>query len=153
MGGVDRLDQHVHDYPTTRKRGKKYYKKMFHHILDLSIWNAFVLYKKNGGTKTNLEFRKCLAEDIIKKFHCTQKKAGRPSLQPGPLRLTERHFPEYIPATEKKAAPTRRCAICGNKRDARGKKIRKEMRSYCKECNMGLCTIPCFEVYHTKRDL
>lgn len=29
MGGVDRADQHLADYPLTRKRGKKYYKKIF----------------------------------------------------------------------------------------------------------------------------
>lgn len=29
MGGVDRLDQHLHDYPTTRKRGKNTTKKYF----------------------------------------------------------------------------------------------------------------------------
>lgn len=54
MGGVDRLDQHLHDYPIIRKRGKKYYKKIFFHLLDISIWNAHVLYKKNGGGKSNL---------------------------------------------------------------------------------------------------
>lgn len=41
MAGVDRLDQHIHDYPITRKRCKKYCKKMFHQLLDLCIWNAF----------------------------------------------------------------------------------------------------------------
>ena len=29
MGGVDKVDQHLTDYPVPRKRGKKYYKKIF----------------------------------------------------------------------------------------------------------------------------
>jgi hypothetical protein len=28
------------------------------------------------------------------------------------LQLVERHFPERIPSTEKKARPTRRCVVC-----------------------------------------
>lgn len=150
MGGVDRLDQHLHDYPTTRKRGKKYYKKVFFHLLDISVWNAFVLYQKNGGQKSNLEFRKTLIERIIAKYHAPSKKSGRPSIQPGPLRLTERHFPEYVPPTEKKANPCRYCAVCCSKRDEKGKKKRKETRYFCKNCNVALCAVPCFMVYHTQ---
>jgi hypothetical protein len=147
--GVDRLDQQLHDYPIARKRGKKYYKKVFFHFLDISLWNSFVLYKKNGGRRDNLECRQTLIEKLIEKFHSTSKK-GRPSSQPGPLRLTERHFPEYVPPTEKKAAPCRYCAVCCSKRDEKGKKKRKETRYYCRNCDVGLCAVPCFMIYHTK---
>lgn len=152
MGGVDRLDQHLHDYPTTRKRGKRYYKKIFFHLVDISVWNSFVLYQKNGGKRDHLEFRKMLVEKLIEKYHSKvlPKRTGRPGYQPGPLRLTERHFPEFVPPTEKKAAPCRNCAVCCSKRDERGKKIRKETRYYCRNCNVGLCAVPCFMVYHTK---
>jgi hypothetical protein len=79
MGGVDLLDQKMQDYPVTKKRGKKYYKKVFFHLFDICIWNAFVLYKKNGGQKSNLEFRKTLMEEIIQNFHTGTgtKKFGR----------------------------------------------------------------------------
>lgn len=150
MGGVDRLDQHLHDYPTTRKRGKKYYKKIFFHIVDMCVWNAFVLYQKNGGQRNHLEFRKTLIEKLIIKFNTNTKKVGRPSSQPGPLRLIERHFPEHVPPTEKKAAPCRYCAVCCSKRDEKGKKKRKETRYYCRHCNVGLCAVPCFMLYHTQ---
>lgn len=56
MGGVDRMDQLLHDYPTTRKRGKKYYKGIFFHLLDISIWNAFILYQKKWRTKGSFRF-------------------------------------------------------------------------------------------------
>lgn len=35
MRGVDCLDQHLHDYSITKERGKKYYKKVFFHLLDM----------------------------------------------------------------------------------------------------------------------
>lgn len=46
MGGVDILDQHLHDYQLTKKRGKKYYIKIFMHFLDFTIFNSFILYKR-----------------------------------------------------------------------------------------------------------
>ena len=37
-----------------------------------------------------------------------------------PFRLVERHFPSYVPATEKKSNATRRCVVC--KKHGTGKK-------------------------------
>ncbi|KAH9361840.1 hypothetical protein HPB48_003751 [Haemaphysalis longicornis] len=48
-------------------------------------------------------------------------KRGRPSGVLDPVRLKERHFPSYIPPSEVKAAPTRKCLICGRKEEKMGK--------------------------------
>ncbi|CAH2001054.1 unnamed protein product [Acanthoscelides obtectus] len=50
----------------------------------------------------------------MEKYHQTEftPRTGRPSTQLTPLRLTGRHFPDLIPATEKKTNPTRQCGIC-----------------------------------------
>ncbi|XP_067121649.1 piggyBac transposable element-derived protein 4-like [Centruroides vittatus] len=108
MGGVDLLDQHLRDYPVARKRGKKFYKKVFFHLIDISIFNSFVLYKKNGGSMDHLEFRINIVEKIIQEYHTETRviRHGRPRTSgprtPGLLRLTERHFPNLLPATDKK---------------------------------------------------
>ncbi|KAF2888882.1 hypothetical protein ILUMI_17291 [Ignelater luminosus] len=135
MGGVDRVDQHLADYTLPRKRGKKYYKKIFFHLFDLALWNSFVLYSKTGGAETALEYRMDIVKLIMEKYHHSEfcSATGRPSVIPTPPRLTGRHFPEYIPGTEKKNNPTRRCAMCARVRDGRGKKIRRESRYYCPE--------------------
>ena len=88
---------------------------------------------------------------MIEKYHSStfSKKAGRRK-QPGSLLLTERHFPDFIPPSEKKAVPYRNCAVCCSKIDERGKKIRKETRYWCQECNVGLCAVPCFKLFHTQ---
>jgi len=139
--------------PLPEKGGKKYYKKVFFHLLDMCIWNAFVLYKKNGGEKKNLEFRSQLVEKLIQNYHSDRniKKAGRPRSS-GILRLTERHFPSFVPPTPKKETPTRYCAVCCAKRDSKGKRKRKESRYMCNSCNVGLYAAPCFEIYHTKEN-
>ncbi|KAK9694570.1 hypothetical protein QE152_g33430 [Popillia japonica] len=60
---------------------------------------------------TNLDYRTELVEQMIRKYHSSTspKKQGRPK-QIGPLRLTERQFPDFIPSTEKKSEAYRRCA-------------------------------------------
>lgn len=69
MGGVDRVDQHLADYNLPRKRGKKYYKKFFFHLLDLTLWNSFILYCKTGGTKSSLMYRMELIQLMMEKYH------------------------------------------------------------------------------------
>lgn len=153
MGGVDGVDQHLSDYSTLRKRGKKYYKKIFFHLLDLALWNSFILYTKSGGTMTPLQYRLAVVEKTMKSYLSEDKpKPGRPSATLNPVRLTDRHFPEYLPATEKRQNLTQ-CVVCSRVRDCNGKKIRRESRYYCPDCDVALCVAPCFRVYHTVADI
>ena len=39
-------DQMVTTYPAERKRHKVWYKKFFRHLVNLTVLNAFILYKK-----------------------------------------------------------------------------------------------------------
>lgn len=154
MGGVDKVDQRLQDYPLTRKRRKRYYKKIFFHIVDFALWNSYLLYLKSGGEATALKYRLQVIDETIKKYHTPMmsSKVGRPSSVPHPLRLTERHFPDVVPPTEKKSNPTRQCVVCSRKRDASGKRLRKESRYCCLVCDVALCVTPCFRIYHTKNN-
>ncbi|GFX57315.1 piggyBac transposable element-derived protein 4 [Trichonephila clavipes] len=99
-----------------------------------------------------LEFRLRMVEESIQKYsnrdNCSGP--GRPSSTPNPLRLTARHFASHIPPNPIKREPRRQCAVCCSIKDANRKKIRKETRIWCKDCEVGLCLEPCFELYHTK---
>ena len=54
MSEVDRLDQMISYYPFTRKT-MKWPKKVFFYLLEISLYNSFVLYKaKNSQTKLTL---------------------------------------------------------------------------------------------------
>jgi len=46
MEGVDLSDAYLASYPSARKKLKKYCKKQFQNILDMTTFNAYVLYKK-----------------------------------------------------------------------------------------------------------
>ena len=152
MGGVDKLDQMIEPYISTRKT-LKWYKKFFSHLLDISIYNAFVLFKiTNPDSKsTLLSFRSELVEGIITAHHNGRRQyGGRPSGSGDmPARLTDRHFPSYIPPTASRQDPKRECRVCGaSKRD--GHRLRKQTRFMCAPCgSVALCVVPCFRQYHT----
>lgn len=48
MGGVDRAEKAQTFYQTMRKKQKKYYKKIFRHLLEQCLWKAFILFKMNS---------------------------------------------------------------------------------------------------------
>ena len=95
-----------------------------------------------------------LVENHIEKYSGSsfQTPKGRPSTTPNPLRLTARHFASHIPPNDVKKDPRRQCAVCCSKRNENGKRVRKETRIWCKDCEVGLCLEPCFEIYHTKKN-
>lgn len=53
MGGVDISDGIIIAYSTGRKRLKKYYKKIFLHLLVVISLNSYLMYKKNSGKLVN----------------------------------------------------------------------------------------------------
>jgi len=157
MGAVDQSDQMLVAYPSERKRHRVWYKKLFRHLVNQSVLNAYVLFSKdNPGRMTHLQFRISLIEQIVS-FHMqaerNQRTGPRSRDEIGDVvRLTGRHFPRLIPATGKKTGPTRKCEVCCHRSRENGKKARTESRYYCQECDVALCVTPCFEVYHTERN-
>jgi hypothetical protein len=87
----------------------KWYLKLFKRLLNVAIHNTKVIYRclPNNKNVDTLKFRLSLAQGLFKKYGFVVPRAvyGRPSLEPLPKRLTERHFLEHIPATGKKAKP------------------------------------------------
>lgn len=45
MSGINRCDQMISYYSSPRNT-VRWYKKVLFHLLDISLWNAFFLYKK-----------------------------------------------------------------------------------------------------------
>lgn len=70
---------------------KKYYKNAFFNLIDLPVWNAYILYSKNKGTRCYLECRNDLVDKLIEKYHSQKmEKRCRLGTEPNPLRLKER---------------------------------------------------------------
>ncbi|CAF0814755.1 unnamed protein product [Didymodactylos carnosus] len=141
MGLVDKSDMMMHISESIRK-STKWYKKLFIHIIDMTILNCFILYKEI--TKKNIsfiDFSMQIIGQIIEKYGFQVKtQRGRPSLD-NPSRLIERHFISTIPENKQ-----RRCVVCS------AHNIAKKTRYECTECNVGLCIDVCFKNFHTLKD-
>lgn len=92
-----------------------------------------------------------LIEEIMLKYKTNDVNVGRKSRTESPLRLQGNHFPSYLPETEKKTQPYRKCVV--HKYLSDKTKSRKDTRIYCDECNIVLCAMPCFRIYHNLSDL
>lgn len=120
-------------------------KRLFFHLLDLSVWNSYCLYKfKTKKVLPMSEFHLALITELLQTYPRSTETVSFIRSE-GSLRLIERHFPIFY--TSDKASrknPMRRCVVCTqlNKRCC--------SRYCCKQCNVGLCIVPCFEMYHTQ---
>lgn len=149
MAGVDKMDQIISVQTSARKGVKKYYKKIFLRLLDIAALNCHVIYKTNGGRKCFLDFKLQLIEEIISKYgsdiYCLKKPSSDLSLGPCPARLSGRHFlVETGPHDENSDKKVQRqCVYCAL--------LKKKKRSIysCDVCQLTLCVVPCFKLYHT----
>lgn len=65
MGAVDRIDMILSTLNSLRKT-IKWYKKLFFHLLHLTIYNAYILYQKSTALKQKFsEFHLALIRDIL----------------------------------------------------------------------------------------
>jgi hypothetical protein len=168
MGGVDKNDQMSKYYTVTRKCSK-WWRKVYFHMLNLSITNSYLLHRKYSAVKlSHHDFRKSLALSLVTRGK-TEKAVfdqapanGEAVPQPGPGgdhaapvigvasthdRLTGRHFPELLPLNERgDHRLRRRCKVCY----FNGK--RTDTNLYCPDCDVPLCAAPCFRTYHTSAE-
>ncbi|XP_045769865.1 piggyBac transposable element-derived protein 4-like isoform X1 [Maniola jurtina] len=170
MSGIDRSDQMISYYSCPRKT-IRWYKKVFFHILDIAVWNAYFLFKKyrknNAPTYNYINYREELIKvmigisgrnikpkDMISQRSIHDNRRFRPSTStlstpsaniPVAENVTTGHWPEQMlsrPGTSKKFAFLK-CKVCSKNN------IRKETSYRCKGCpdKPPLCP-SCFEAYH-----
>lgn len=155
MGSVDKSDMMISFNESTRKT-RKWYRKLFFHIVDICVLNAYNMFKIHNNSKVSLvEFRINLIRQLFETHHSSEERVpverplGPNASAKHPLRLTARHFPRptQTPAGQKRKVQ-RKCYVCAN--TALKPKKRKDSTFECVECNVGLCISPCFEDFHTK---
>lgn len=146
MGGVDQSDMLLSSTESVRKT-VKWYKKIFFHLLDLSVLNSHIVYKIKTGKNINLlDFQRELVKALIAKYKTVQPRSSTRRAEHGhsPLRLIERHFPKmYARNPESNRITLKRCVVCSKHMK------RKETSYYCPSCQVPLCILDCFEKYHT----
>lgn len=131
MGGVDQADQSIAAYRIAI-RGKKWWWVIFTYMLDLSISNAWRLYKlANEDNMDQLQFRRNICRFYLRQLQVGKRRKPS-SLVPNMNNDNIGHFPE-------KLQNQLRCTICHMK-----------ARWQCKKCIKTLCIEKgCFEKFHT----
>lgn len=112
MGAVDKTDRIISTVSSTKKT-LKWYKKFFFHLLDISIWNAYCLFKfKTNKNLSMSEFHFTLITEILHTYF--ELKENVPLVRSeNLLRLKEKHFLALYKNNEtKRKNPLKRCVVC-----------------------------------------
>ena len=132
MGGVDQIDQQVACY-RTRIRQRKWWWPIFIYLFDVSVVNAWYLMRKVCGSADSLiDFRRVLAQTMLKTYGTQSVQGRRPVPCPDDVRYDSKSHWIVKGLTE------RRCKQCGKKTVYR-----------CEKCDTGLHA-ECFKPYHVK---
>ncbi|KAG5873805.1 hypothetical protein JTB14_024121 [Gonioctena quinquepunctata] len=125
MGAIDKTDMLLSSTESVRKT-IKWYKKVFLHLLDLSVLNAHVIYKvKTGDHMPLLKFQMKLVKELVDKYQMVRPRTSSSKIvgEAVPMRLVARHFPSHVEKNQNNKVVAKRCVVC------RRHKIRKEPHS------------------------
>ena len=144
MGGVDLGDQ-LRGYYHIRMKCRKFYKYIANFFFDVSVTNAFILYRiGHPGTKVAVKkFREVLAKQLIGSY-CSKHRAGRGNNTITALPLS--HFPTKQPGGSRKRG---KCSLC------KERKVRADTTWFCRDCGVWLChpgtPTDCFLQWHRRQ--
>ena len=156
MGGVDLSDQLMSYYHFLRKTCK-WWRKLWVHLLNMCIMNAFVLNRKFGQEPklAHFEFRIQLAKQLLESASVDIPD----SLDPQDIcvhRLHGKHYPEKIPSGSKAKPNPRACIVCKITKTESQKTGVSERKKYtsvqCDKCRKPMCVPYCFKLYHTQKN-
>jgi hypothetical protein len=124
----------------------KWTKKLFFHLLDMTILNSFLLLTACGTKITHRYFRLSLMRNLIERaggLPGPLRPLGRPCVSQKQVTWLEVNFISHCPFPSSRLY----CRACS----AQG--IKKRVQVKGKKCDVGLCLGKCFEDYHTKLNL
>lgn len=162
MGGVDLLDSLIGRYKITM-RSKKWYIRIFYHLLDLSVINAWILYKRvhlgKGVSTTNIlslaDFRSEVSMVLCQMGESITPKRGRPSSHNIELQYSvkrKRGPATYIPPEAVRHDKVEHMPVWNEAR-TRCKVPNCKAQSFigCSKCGITLCLNKernCFKIFH-----
>ena len=151
MGGVDTGDQLLSYYGFSHHT-LKWWRRAFFHLIEVVIVNAYIVYLTTPceGQRLTHKFRIQLAKELLMDTVTVDVELHScgPHLKPNPpsFRLTGQHFPAKVGLTPSGWQSQPDCIVCSRKKG----NGRKSTMYKCKQCDLPMCVVPCFELYHTK---
>jgi len=129
-GSIDKMDQMLSYYAFSNRFGK-WYRKVFVYLLDITLYNSYILYNRDNKEISFLDFRKCIVDDLLRKY----------IIKVNNIDKNINHFP-YVDENKNRGD----CSFCKSQFQKRTRIIYK-----CKACNKYLCPEICFEKYHNDK--
>lgn len=152
MNGCDKMDQLVSYYGMYQRKTRKWWKKLFHWILEISQANAYILYRLTRGEDEKYvsfrNFKDSLIDELILKAielrgpedEQAKRPVGRPATVNPIVRFSgNMHLVKYVEKDN-------RCVVCSTPEK------RKRTNFVCLGCpeNPHLHPKDCFLKYHTE---
>ena len=165
------MNDQLAQYSSFQRKSFKWWKKVAFRLINLCMVNAYVMYrewmKANSNEKilSQYEYRTEVVAQIIEyaSVDVEQKRRKGCPLQNVPTRLlpSGTHRLQKVEAYASGKYPLLACAVCRPAARALavkqgrepGRRPRRESRFKCTECDVSLCKVPCFELYHKYSDV
>ncbi|KAF9410880.1 hypothetical protein HW555_010167 [Spodoptera exigua] len=136
MGGINKKDQIDASCPE-EKRSQIWYKKIFKRLLNLSVLNAFIMYKHSHEKETQRGFRMNLINSLLKQHQQWNAVIPTPVVFPSDEFIHYAVENRFLPSAKQRMR--RHCAHCS-----------KRCTSSCFGCKVPLCVFTCFHPFHTR---
>jgi hypothetical protein len=151
MGGVDLMDSHIGRFRIQMK-SKKWYFRLFYHILDLAIINAWLLSKNKVPNMTQKQFRIDIGHTLCNIGRSTNPKRGRPSsVETIPKKVKKSAAPR--PSTDIRKDETGHWPIYSARQRCKLSGCTGKSFIMCNKCKLNFCpnnTKNCFLDFHKK---
>lgn len=160
MGGVDYLDSMI-GRNKIKIRSKKWYMRIYFHLLDLTTTNAWILYKRvsyHRGTDqkrllTLSDFRLKLGETLCKVNHVNRRIGRPPTELERRISLKRKHHScSPIPPKEARLDKTDHWPLWfDNRVQCKKPKCNRLTQMRCSKCHLALCCNKqrnCFHEFH-----
>ena len=162
MGGVDLADQLRALYRISF-RVRKYYHKLVFHLLDMSVVNAWLLYRRDAKKlllptnkqQSSLQFKISIVDSLLKVGKCDYKKRGRKSDNEEYFQKKKKTSNATHPIPQKNFQlnniahfPT----VSDNRKFCKLPGCKEKVNYFCIKCNVHLCCNNkqnCFLIFHT----
>ncbi|XP_046396458.1 piggyBac transposable element-derived protein 3-like [Ischnura elegans] len=151
MGGVDLMDSLVALYRNDI-RNSRWYMRIFYHMLNVAVVNAWLLWRKSNNVPIDLlEFKSRVANGLIFSGKAAQSRKRGRSNSTSPSSLPTKKKPSH------KVIDELRLSKCGhypkkiesnNANRCRDKRCTSKTRYMCGTCLVPLCP-DCFESFHS----
>lgn len=161
MRGVDLQDQLIGNYCLNR-RTFKWWRKLFFHLVQVCLHNAYVLHRKFAADKLPhqvflLEVAQYLITSSVPTATCTVKPKSIPRHLES--RFSEQHYIVRISNGTNGSKKQKKCKACTiGKRALKASGLShmephsRKTNYKCEQCDMPMCITPCFKFYHTYAD-